>query len=236
MKPRTNTVLLAAAAVLLPTTFCFCLVMTRNHGAWPKDWPKELEPLRATSRTIEIATGLQQNIHEIPFSDRETFERIWPVILKLKSQGAPLSLYCTQTAPPVNWGSLLSNEKPMVRIYAPSGGHAGGRHTGELGARLDVKELVKQGKMLHAAPPWPKHILSPEGELPEFVQAKEVDGKLTWAPADRKLRRGFLHRARVDIELVVDGRVIDLNRILLPGGTPVTDKRWDDRAHGERNP
>jgi hypothetical protein len=33
-------------------------------------------------------------------------------------------------------------------------------------------------------------------------------------------------RARVDIHLVVDGEVIDLNRIPLPADTPIIDKRW----------
>jgi hypothetical protein len=36
---------------------------------------------------------------------------------------------------------------------------------------------------------------------------------------------GFLYRARVDLELVVDGQVIDLNSIHLPGATPIHDKR-----------
>jgi len=37
--------------------------------------------------------------------------------------------------------------------------------------------------------------------------------------------RGFIYRARVDLTLVVDGQVIDLNRIRLPADTLVIDRR-----------
>jgi hypothetical protein len=36
---------------------------------------------------------------------------------------------------------------------------------------------------------------------------------------------GFFHRARVDLEIVGDGQVIDLNSIHLPDATPIHDKR-----------
>jgi hypothetical protein len=32
------------------------------------------------------------------------------------------------------------------------------------------------------------------------------------------------------IELVVDGHVVDLNRIKLPEGTPIVDQRFDDKS------
>jgi len=34
--------------------------------------------------------------------------------------------------------------------------------------------------------------------------------------------------ALYDIELVVDGSIVDLNRILLPADTPIIDKRFTD--------
>jgi len=228
-------------------------------GKWPLDWPKELEQLREKSQTTAISIGnQQQNIHDIPFDDRHTFERIWPVILELKSKGTPLIL--NRTGSEQHELPSLTNTKPVVRIIAPSGAYVNisgeeeakafrkkqestkpgvppappkpispeGRlpETGEIKSFQHAKELVKQGKMLYAGPPWPRDILTPEGKLPEFVQSIKVDGKLKWIPADRLVK--FKHRARIDIELFVDGKVIDLNRILLPPDTPIIDNRWNN--------
>lgn len=215
------------AVALVAAPFCLALVTTDTQGRWPKDWPAELEPLRGQSRTIGVATGIQQNIYEITFSDRDTFEDAWPVILEVKTKGAPLTLYRVETDPPKAWGPLLSNEAPAVRIYAPSDGYAGGPSSGSMGDRQDMERLVAEGKMLRCGPPWPEEIVSPAGELPEYVVATEVDGTLRWIEGRVEDRSpGFLERARVDIELVVDGDIIDLNRIPLPADTPVVDKRF----------
>src|SRR5258708_4199665 len=76
--------------VLLTVGVASALVMTQDKGTWPADWPKALEPLRANARTIEVANGTQENVYEITFTDRDTFEKIWPTILALKTPGAPL--------------------------------------------------------------------------------------------------------------------------------------------------
>ncbi len=60
-------------------------------------------------------------------------------------------------------------------------------------------------------------------ESPEYVV--DQDGK--WVPFDGTNRVGFIHRARVDIVLVTDGKIVDLNRIRLPGDTPIVDRRFD---------
>ena len=39
------------------------------------------------------------------------------------------------------------------------------------------------GQMLCPDAPWPVEILSPEGELPEYVIAANVDGKMKWVDA-----------------------------------------------------
>lgn len=220
-----------AAAWLLYDPAC-AAVFPQDKGTWPKDWPKELEPLRESARTIGIGTGIQQNIYEIRFSDRETFERLWPVILKLKTPGAPLALYRTETPPPPDWGTFLSNAQPAVRIYAPSGGYS---IAPELAGKIDPtqpfdgEQMVKEGKALLAGAPWPEKLYSPTGELPEWVQAKVVDGKFQWVPVriDRERPSGFYNRARIELDLVVDGQVIDLNRIPL-GDLPLRDYRFSD--------
>ena len=71
--------------------------------------------------------------------------------------------------------------------------------------------------------------------LPEYVFYD--NGK--WAPYDPNAKREPLKdwvvqslkvkRARIDIELVVDGNIVDLNRIPLPADTPIIDKRFKDK-------
>jgi hypothetical protein len=222
--------LIACILVLLLARLALPLVTTQETGTWPANWPKELEPLRKSAKTVEIATGIQQNIYEITFSDRETFEKAWPTILKVKTPGAPLTLCKVASPTPKAWGSLLSNATPAVRIYAPSEGYAGGVPL-DAGNRLDPAALqaaIAEGKVLKAGAPWPGDLASPKGDLPEFVVAKTVDGKMKWVEAHRNEKQplGFLNRARVDVELIVDGSVIDLNRIMLPAETPIIDERF----------
>lgn len=80
--------LLLACAVLLMTISVHAAVFTEERGSWPENWPEVLEPLRGTSKTIGVGTGIQENIYEIPIADRETFEKVWPEILKLRTPGA----------------------------------------------------------------------------------------------------------------------------------------------------
>jgi hypothetical protein len=46
--------------------------------------------------------------------------------------------------------------------------------------------------------------------------------------ADQAKRAGVTLRIVTDIELVVDGEIVDLNRIRLPADTPIIDKRFTD--------
>lgn len=100
---------------------------------------------------------------------------------------------------------------------------------------------------LRIGPPWPEDIRSESGGLPECVIYE--NGK--WAPYTDEMQKVFekleeeeikrkekMHdvirpyyfrqRARVEIELVVDGDIVDLNRIPLPPDTPIIDKRFKD--------
>ena len=200
------------------------LVVTSEKGTWPKDWPKEMEPLRKSARTIDIGTLIQQKIYEIRFSDRETFERVWPVLLKLKTPEAPLALYQKTSDPPKMWGSLLSNATAAVRIYAPSGDYSVNPKIDPIESRENFKKVLDDGQALHAAPPWPDYLTTEKGGLPEFVKMVVNDSELKWIPA--KPGQGG-SRARVEMDVVVDGKVIDLNRIPLPPHTPILDHRFE---------
>jgi len=69
----------------------FGLYLVNNEGTWPKSWPKELEPLRKQSRTLEGPIGAERH-YLIPFTQRDQFESAWPHLLKVKSKGAPIFL------------------------------------------------------------------------------------------------------------------------------------------------
>lgn len=104
-----------AAIVLFSTCPLYADYDVENRGSWPKDWPKELESLRAQSRTLEGPT--RPSLHYgIPFSRREEFEAAWPHLLKVKTKGAPIVL----RSGPSFW---LGNEKNAdVCIHTPPQG------------------------------------------------------------------------------------------------------------------
>ncbi len=155
--------LLAAIAVFWAYPL-YALYSVENRGAWPTDWPKELEPLRKQSRTLE---GPKQSLlhYAIPFTKREEFESVWPQILKIKSKGAPIVL----------------------------------RH----GPSFWLGEETNAGVCIHTPP---------KGEAP--VAGDNITGG-RWEQT-------------IYIELIVDGEVVDLNRIPLPADTPIIDERFQD--------
>jgi hypothetical protein len=198
-------------ALILFAAIGDALVITRSTGTWPKEWPKELELLRAQTRTLDIANGTQEEIYEISFSDRAQFEKLWPTLLALKTPGAPLRLY--KMGPDRGPGEvqLESNSAPIVRIYGPTDGYAS----------------IPGSEPMKTSGPWPKELIGTKGELPEFICLDRSNGKAQWVPLDQaKQDVGFHYRARVDVDLVVDGQVIDLNRIRLPDDGPIQDHRF----------
>lgn len=194
-------------------------------GDWPKNWPEELEPLRESARTIHVASGTQENVYEIPFNDRETFEQVWPAILRARSLHAPITLHRVEPE-----GGERAQKTPLVRIYGPSDGLIGWE--ARPGQRIDSEKVavaIEEGRALRAAPPWPDEIIGDDGTLPEYVTAVKTEGRRHWAPIERGQKPvGFQHRCRVDVHLYVDGEVIDLNRIKLPAETPIVDLRFDE--------
>jgi hypothetical protein len=72
------------------------------------------------------------------------------------------------------------------------------------------------GTQLKPQAPWPDSARLPSGELAEYVV--ERDG--SWVPNAGK--GGW--RARVDIVVVLDGRVISRSDIVVPPGTTIIDQ------------
>jgi len=191
----------ALAVGFLSPCLCWALVRTMPQGHWPETWPKELEAYRKQAKTIDVAHGIQETVYEIQFDKREDFEKAWPAILKVKDKGAPLI-----TSSPSYYDKSGSSSTMGVRILCPASGTSG----------------RPGGKKLETGGPWPDSLKSPSGVLPEYVVHSEKD---EWVPYDGTNRRGFINRARIDIELITDGSIIDLNRIRLPADTPIIDKR-----------
>jgi hypothetical protein len=186
-----------ATLVFSPEVFAAARII--DTGTWPNSWPKELEPLRKDARTYSLMAGIQEVIYEIRFKDRDTFERYWPILLGVKSKGAPLTLKKVASEGPKQefW---LTDETSAVRIYATPGA---------------------------SGPPWLESARMPDGRLSEYVVQEKVNDERTWIPATReKDFQGILFRARIDLEVVVDGKIIDLNRIRIPSDTPIIDNRW----------
>ena len=208
---------IATSIVLCTVCSVYALYTVSDKGMWPKSWPEELEPLRKQSRTLK---GSMSNlaIHVIPFANREDFESAWPHILKLKSNGAPVILL---RGPDTRLGTIDAG----VRIRSPQTGNLV-THSGQL-YPASLEASVPGGQFLRIGPPWPDYIMSESGALPKVVF--NDNGK--WSPWDRtKGFKGIGHLiwARTDIELVVDGDIVDLNRISLPADTPIIDKRFTD--------
>src|SRR5262245_43082012 len=90
-RPMNRRSALAAIAAGALVSEARALYKVINRGGWPADWPKELEPLRAQSRTLVGPMAPNRN-YAIPFTKREEFEAAWPHLLTVKSKGGGLHL------------------------------------------------------------------------------------------------------------------------------------------------
>ena len=189
-----------------------------DTGLWPTNWPKELEPLRKQSRTLRHD---QYQVYEIPFTNQQQFEALWTHILAVKSPEAPIILL---KGPNERLGKTI---KAGVRILAPLTGELispkGGHYP------PSAEGIVTNIALLKIGPPWPDNVKSKSGALPEFV----IYDNGRWAPysvqdlkTNAPMYERSLMRARIEIELIVDGDVVDLNRIPLPTETPIVDRRF----------
>ncbi len=156
-----RTIALLAAIVLLAVGSAHALYSVNDTGDWPKSWPKELEPLRKQSRTLD--GPMESQLHyAIRFTKREEFEAAWPHILKVKGKGAPIRL-----------------------VQGPN---------------FFLGKEAKAGVVIHEPTP----------------QQQKKDGKEKDA------------NDALSIELVVDGQIVDLNRIPLPADAQIIDERFKD--------
>ena len=218
-----KTTIVSIACVLVFASLCFAIVEISDKGLWPNTWPKELEGYREQARTRSVGHGISEDVFEIPFAKRREFEKAWPHILKLRSNGTRLILEKSPSRYPVSGSEMGAGVRVLAAqsiITGAANPDAQQKEKEDPLTDVELQELVKQGKMLKTGPPWPKYIMTDDKELPEYVRSKYVDGKQVWKPVDAGIR------ARLDIVLVVDGSIVDLNRITLPPNTQIIDNRF----------
>ncbi len=201
---------LVSVGLLFPSAACFSSAEVTEHGTWPSNWPDKLDPYRSQASTWNFGGSIFEKTYTIRFHKRENFEKVCPHILKVKSEGAPLVLVRRSSRE----RETGSEGKGLVRIVCPP-------------EPYDVV-FDPDGARLHPGPPWPDSIKSESGELPEYVV--EQDGK--WVRYDGTNNLGGRVRVQLKIVLVIDGEVIDLNRIPLPANTPIIDRRFEKQASG----
>jgi len=163
-------------------------------------------------------------MYHVPFTDRAQFEAAWPHFLSVATEDAPLTLSRGHDR------SRAVDFDAGVVIFTPN--------TGQLMVFGDKKDAVYPpgaessipgGEFLRVGPPWPDEIRDKSGRLPEYVVP---DGQ-KWRPITvQEMRDDLLsairsQRARTEIRLIVDGKIVDLNRIQLPAN--VVDKRFGER-------
>ncbi|MBN1858451.1 hypothetical protein JW848_04520, partial [Candidatus Bipolaricaulota bacterium] len=85
--------LLAAVALTALAALCVGVVSVSEGGSPPGGWPAELTPYLNGVVEYGIVTRISETHYVIPFEDRESFERAWPLLLTLKSPGGSLTLY-----------------------------------------------------------------------------------------------------------------------------------------------
>ena len=168
-------IILMAAIAFCAAGSAYALYEVYDHGAWPKSWPKELEPLRKQARTL-VGPEILNRHYQIPFTKREEFEAAWPHFLKVKTKGAPIIL---------------------VR-----------------GPKNDFFAIKPAGLLIHS-PPTDE---DPGADPPKPIPAQD-NPRSTWMNAT------FFE--------LVDGDIVNLNRIALPADTPIIDERFkpaDDKS------
>jgi hypothetical protein len=204
---------------------CFCwhtTVLARGVGSpfgdWPENWPKELEPFRERAESViyGIVPGVVTQYYIIEFQTRDEFERVWPVVLRLKSKGAPLMLKTPDEPKTDPDDSRIVHDKPTLMIVCPPPDD-------------DTRyELMPDGTYTLIAP-WTKDFELPDGALPKHVVKRKKDGKwIAWDGRhsyDDYEAPARILQARVELRLYVDGEVVNLNRIRLPEDTPIIDAR-----------
>jgi hypothetical protein len=207
-----------AAALTFNVASVLALTVYGPVSAWPKSWPGEFNDYLDDALHVNPPSLLMREIrYDIHFDEREAFERLWPAVLKVVTDGAPLTLRAFK---PNDGPSALDRfySKPYLSISVPP--------TIAIPQSMPPSLLPRKLEIVRL----------PSGEPTEYVRWQDEG----WRPFEPKrpknteelkqqLDRGPGIRARTEVTLYVDGNVIDLNRIPLPDHVPIVNERELDR-------
>jgi hypothetical protein len=138
-----------------------------DMGAWPRNWPSELEPLRQQARTFEGPVAPDRH-YAMRFTTRDEFEAAWPHLLKIK-------------------------RARLVLVRGPN---------------FFLGDHVKAGVVIHTPP-----LGAGDAPLPGGGNVQTRGISTTY------------------LEVIVDGEIIDLNRIPLPSDGSIVDDRFKERKN-----
>ena len=112
-----------------------------------------------------------------------------------------------------NWGRYGKKDeddwaraRPCVRVIGPPGASS----------RWHNVDILKYG------PPRAPELWSEKGELPEYVHKEIVDGRERWVAGKGDSLFEFCW---TELEIVVDGEVIDADRLKIPEDVPIIDRK-----------
>jgi hypothetical protein len=211
--------------VLVCSVTAIAMICGEDRGAWSSDWSKELEPYRARASTVSERPIGGGEVYTIPFADRGDFEKIWPVLVNLKSKGAPLILRSGGIEVRPRWSgvSVVKMDK-TDKEYSVAGEAADPGTHGIEYKPVDLVLITSEETGKEYSPGWPQGT-HPGVKIYAPTQLPYAKGSSRDAGAEAQ-DHATIERSTTVIELFVgDGKVIDLNRIRLPAETPIVDNR-----------
>ncbi|MDM8004712.1 MAG: hypothetical protein QUV05_00970 [Phycisphaerae bacterium] len=208
---------MSVPVVMVCSGVSFAVIFFEDRGAWSSDWSKELEPCRARASTISEQPIGGGEVYTIPFADRGDFEKIWPVLVTLKSKGAPLILR--------SGGVEVRRRCPVfsdVSLDLSGVKKDDSAEPDDWISAVRLRTVAKESKEYCAG--WPVGTY-PGVKIYAPSTSCYAKGSSAYAGAEAQ-DHSTMGRSTTVIELFVgDGKVIDLNRIRLPAETPIVDNR-----------
>jgi len=189
---------IGCALIAAVSGLCFASRTIYDRGVWPESWPAELDEFRAQGKTVITGTGFKDVWETSHEISFSSREKFERAWPHILSLMGEGSSIILERTPSKRWSTPI---RAGVRILCPSSGP------------------VING--LHS----PEHLDFESGTRPEYIVAGR-GWHVAYDGDNGDAVDTFILRARVDIVLVVDGKIVDMNRIPLLDNTPIIDNRF----------
>ncbi len=216
-----NSLLIAAfvfAVCVASTAQAF--MIGHSEGDWPDTWPAELEPLREQAETWIGPIGEYSTLYAIPFTSREQFEDAWPHLLAVLGKNATITFADSSAT----YVSDVDDEHPRakalltcnvtVRQYTAPDGTA---RWGVFPHYRGSIERSENGELRRSSPP--RIVDMDDAFLDSLIKLGELRKIETEAGI------AYEHQPEVNLILKVDGDIVDPDRIEIPEGFVIEDRR-----------